>query len=191
MPPSPSPSVSASTFPIATTPVHKNYSFTPHYFVTNSTVSHAVTASVNYMLLNDFSLFSEQRDMNTTSAFLQYQVTFQTSGVSLLAGLNYTRMEMAQLTAGNQGVTIGGGKTFFKNKLQVRLTNSILQNKQGAATNQLYTHGLTGSYRAGRHHAFSLNANYTNNLGTAQTQELGGYPRYRELRGEVAYNLSF
>lgn len=169
----------------------QNFSFTPHYFVTGRAVSHAVTASANYMLLNDFSLFSEQRDMNMTSTFLQYQVTFQSSGVSLLAGLNYTRMETVMLTAGNQGVTIGGGKTFFKNKLQLRLTNSILQNKQGAASHRLYTHGFTGSYRAGRHHAFSLNANYTNNLGNAQTQELGGYPRYRELRGEVAYNLSF
>ena len=111
--------------------------------------------------------------------------------MSLSGGLNYTQLHTALLSSGNQGFTLGAGKSFLSNRMQVRLTNSFLQNKQGASTNMLYTHGFSGNYRAGKHHAFNLNMNYINNRGNAETLEQGGYPKYQELRGEVAYNLSF
>jgi hypothetical protein len=169
----------------------QNFSLTPHYFITTKLLNHVFTISLNYMKLNDFSLLSAQRNIDATNAFLNYQVTFNGVGVSLFGGLNYTELNTALLTSGNQGVTVGGGKSFLSNKIQIRLTNSFLENKQGAESNMLYTHGLSGNYRIAKRHSFSLNMNYINNKGAAKNPEQGGYPKYQELRGEVAYNLSF
>jgi hypothetical protein len=168
-----------------------NFSFTPHYFITSDVHNHVLTFSLNNMKMNDHSLLSEQRNITAMNAFFNYQITFNKSGLSFFAGLNKTTLKNALRTSGNEGITVGGGKSFASNTINIRLTNSILKNRQGQATNMLYTHGVTGSYRVGKHHSFNLNMNYINNLGSVETQENGGYPKYTEFRGEVAYNLSF
>jgi hypothetical protein len=169
----------------------QNFSFTPHYFIVNKAFSHVFTLSLNYMQLHDFSALNDQRNATAATGFFNYQITIVRTGVSVFTGLNYTSLETAQRNSGNRGVTIGGSKSFFNNRAQVRLTNSIIENEQGSASNVLYTHGLSGSYRAGKHHAFNLNLNYINNKGAAQVQEQGGYPAYQELRGEISYGLTF
>ena len=169
----------------------QNFSLTPHYFIMGSTHSHVFTISLNYMLLNDFSLLSQNRNINSTNAFFNYQYSITQSGLSLFGGLNYTRLNTAQVNSGNQGFTFGGGKGFLKNKLNLRLTSSILQNLQGNTTNLLYTGGLSGGYKLEKKHQFNFLLNYTNNRGSLQTAEQGGYGAFTELRGELGYGFSF
>ncbi len=169
----------------------QNFSFTPHYFITGTARSHVFTLSVNYMTLNDLSVLSQSRNVQSTNAFLTYQISFQGSGLSLSASLNYTRLQMALLASGNQGFTLGAGKSFLNNKLSLRLNSSVLQNLQGNARTMLYTNGLAGTYRTAKRHSFSLNVNYINNQGNAESQAAGGYPAFTEVRGDVGYGFTF
>jgi len=169
----------------------QNFALTPHYFIVNEKLNHVFTLSLNHMLLDDYSVFSEQRNVTATNAFFNYQVTILKSGINVFTGINYTRLTTAQGESGNQGLTLGGGKGFLQNRGQVRLTNSIINNKQSTGSSLLYTHGLSGNLRASKHHAFSVSMNYINNRGATQVQESGAYPAYQEWRGEVAYTLSF
>jgi hypothetical protein len=169
----------------------QNFSLTPHYFVISPTHNHVFTLSLNWMQLNDFSVFSQSRNIRSANAFFNYQIIFNTSGMSLFTGVNYTQLRTEPINSGNQGVSIGGGKSFLKNALTIRLTNSFLQNRQGTTTTMLYTHGLSGSYRLAKKHNFNCNLTYLNNQGSVETQALGGYPKFTELRGDLGYTFTF
>ena len=169
----------------------QNFSLTPHYFITGTARSHVFTLSVNYMTLTDVGLLSENRNAQSANAFFNYQLTFNASGLNVSAGVHYTRLQMAQLNSGNQGVTLAAGKNFLHKTLLLRLTSSVLQNIQGNAQTMLYTHGLSGTYRVGKHHSFNLNTHYINNQGSAEAQAAGGYPTFTETRGDIGYNFTF
>lgn len=169
----------------------QNFSVTPRYIVTNEKHSHVVVISWNYMLLNDFSVLSNQRNLNSTTAFANYQLSFLPSGWSLSAGITYGQLQASTTSSGNQGLTLGVGKNLLKNKMQVRLNNSFIQNVQRSVSNPMLTHNLSVSYKVTNHHSFGLNFYYLNNQGTSETAALGGYPRYTELRGDVNYNYTF
>jgi hypothetical protein len=169
----------------------QNFSVTPHYILNREAHMHVFTLSFNKMQVDDHSVLSAQRNIKANNSFFNYQITFTKTGLSLFAGLNKTDLTSALVRSGNQGLTLGGGKSLLANKLQLRITNSFLKSRQGDVANMLYTHGLSGNYRAGKRHTFSANLNYINNQGTKETHEKGGYPKYNELRGEVAYNLNF
>ncbi|MDJ1485620.1 hypothetical protein QNI16_34335 [Cytophagaceae bacterium YF14B1] len=169
----------------------QNFSFTPHYFILGTSRNHVFTLSVNYMTLNDLSLLSQQRNVHSTNAFFNYQITFQATGLNLSAGLSYARLQTAMLTSGNQGLTLGVGKSLLHSKLTLRLNSSILQNLQGTAQTMLYTNGLSGSYRATKRHSLNLTVNYIQNQESAESQQAGGYPTFTEVRGDVGYNFTF
>jgi hypothetical protein len=169
----------------------QNFSLTPHYFIMSKEHSHVFTLSLNYMILNDFSLLSASRNINSTNAFFNYQYTVNATGLSLFSGLNYARLNATQANSGNQGITFGGGKGFFRNALNVRLTGSVLQNLQGNTKNMLFTGGVSGGYKFEKKHQFNFLLNYVSNRGNAQTLEQGGYGQFTELRGEVGYGFSF
>lgn len=169
----------------------QNFSVTPRYIIPSERASHVFVVSLNYMKLNDFSNQSSQRNLNSTTAFANYQVSFTKSRISLSVGLTYGQLNSYLVASGNQGITLGIGKSFLKNKLQLRLNNSYIQTKQGSATNPLLSHNLSGAYKINHHHSFGLNFYYLNNQGTSETAALGGYPKYTEFRGDVNYNFTF
>lgn len=169
----------------------QNFSFTPHYFITGAAGNHVFTLSVNYMTLSDLSPLSQSRNVQSTNAFFTYQITFQATGLNLSAGFNYARLQTAVLASGNQGLTLGAGKTLLGNKLNLRLNSSVLQNVQGFAQTMLYTNGLSGSYRATKRHSLNLNVNHIHNQGSVESQAAGGYPTFTEIRGDVGYNFTF
>ena len=169
----------------------QNFSVTPRYIITREKLSHVFVVSFNYMKLNDFSRLSAQRNLNSTTAFANYQVSFIPSGISLSLGVSYGQLQSAYANSGNQGVTLGLGKSFLKNKLQLRLNNSYVQTIQRSVSNPLLTHNLSGSYKINTHHSFGINLYYLNNQGTKETAALGGYPKYTEFRGDLNYNFTF
>ena len=169
----------------------QNFSVTPRYIITRETKSHVFVISYNYMMLNDFSRFSQRRNLNSTTAFANYQVSFVPSTISLSLGLNYGQLNSSVAASGNQGVTIGIGKSFIKNKIQLRLNNSYIQTIHRSVTSPLLSHNLSGSYKTGKHHAFGINLYYLNNQGLIESSKAGGYPAYTEFRGDLNYNFTF
>ncbi len=169
----------------------QNFSVTPRYIIPREKVNHVIVVSFNYMLLNDFSKLSAQRNLNSTTAFANYQISLIPSGISISGGLTYGQINSTLSTSGNQGVTLGIGKSFLKNSLQLRLNNSFIQTMQRGSSNPMLSHNFSGSYKINKHHSVGMNLYYLNNQGTKETAMLGGYPKYTEFRGDLNYNYTF
>lgn len=169
----------------------QNFNLTPRYMITKEKANHVFVVSLNYMKLNDFSALSAQRNMNSANAFANYQVVFTQSQISLSGGIMYAELHTAAISNGNKGLTFGIGKTFIKNKLQLRLNNSYIQTKQKDISNPLLTLNLSGTYKVNSHHSCNLNLNYLNNQGTSETVAMGGSPKYTEFRADITYNFTF
>jgi len=169
----------------------QNIAITPRYIITGTGASHVIIFSYNYMKLNDFSKLSAQRNLNSTTAFANYQISFIPSGISLTVGLTYGTLTSSLVNSSNRGFSFGVGKSFLKNALQLRLNNSLVQTQQRSVSNPMLTHNLTASYKANKHNAFGLNIYFLNNQGSKESAAVGGYNKFTELRADVNYNFTF
>ena len=170
----------------------QNISVTPMYYFTTKNIQHTIVFTANYNKLNDYndSYAANQysRDINATTAFLNYNLNYLPHQIGVTVGLNYSNIMGTAIADDNKGATLGLNKSFFKNKLQLRTAATYLNGKRN---NQLTT-SVNGNamlnYKISRMQQLQLLAFYNS---TTFNDILLSNKNFHELRNEVVYTLSF
>lgn len=167
----------------------KSISLSPRFMIIKPAVSHVFLVSWNYTDLVDLNKIStSHNEMEAVNMFFNYQMMLNPQNISLYVNLNKARIMMAAGETGNQGVTLGGNKTFLDNKFSLGMSTSVLTAENGGSNSFLLNNGLQMSYRVNKHHTFSTQVNHIGNYPDRESKE---YPSFDEIRGEVAYMVNF
>lgn len=166
-------------------------SVTPRYMIPGAILSHSFLFSANLSQakeLNPGRADSLNGDINTGNYIFTYQVNLVPSQASLFLSLNHTKMKSPVLSDGNDGVTLGGSKSWWKNKLVFSLSGGYLLGKRNGEKGTILTGSLQGRYNFYGRHQLRITGFYTGNTPDHPTTV---YPKYSESRGEISYGLSF
>ncbi|WP_218127177.1 hypothetical protein [Catalinimonas alkaloidigena] len=169
----------------------RNLSITPRYIVTHETTSHALMLSYNRTSLLDQNPRSEaDNTLQSSNAFLNYQLTFVQRGLSLSANLNRTQLKRAAGVDGNRGVTLNASQRLADNRLSVGVNASFLRSLQQNQPGKILNQGVRLDWQAHPMHRFNALVNLIGNYPDAPTAESYNR-RYTEFRGELGYHFSF
>ncbi len=170
------------TFRIAQ--VSQNFSFTPHYIVAGTEHIHALVFSANYNLFASLDNSTAiQNNTKSYNIFLNYQITFVPTNLTLSTNLNYTDVKGETFEEGNSGITLGINKTLLKSKLILGWTGSFLEGLRGGTTGLILNEGANLNYRVSKHQSMAVNLNYIKN-NSANTNLAA---TYSEFRGKISY----
>ncbi|MCY1374090.1 hypothetical protein D9M69_614070 [compost metagenome] len=146
--------------------------------------------SFNQSNLKDLNEDTQQNnDIRSSVAFLNYNLTFNSLGLSLTSGLNYTLNKVSSGDMTNQGLSLGASKALLKNKLMLSTINSWIQSNMTEAKGTLLNLGGTVSYLPLKGHRLNLRVSSLNNTTTREGVEES--MRFSELTGELGYTFSF
>ncbi|WP_343306548.1 hypothetical protein AAHN97_05475 [Chitinophaga niabensis] len=165
--------------------------FMPHYMIPGINMSHNITFSANLSQakeLNPARADSINGDINTNNYALNYQLNFIREQLGVFMSLNHTKMKSQVLQDGNMGVTLGGSKSWLKNKLNIYVTGGYLLSKRNEEKGHIINGSMQGRYNIYGPHAFRVSAFYTVNTPDHPSVS---YPKFSELRAEAGYGFSF
>ncbi|SFP03035.1 hypothetical protein SAMN04515674_10156 [Pseudarcicella hirudinis] len=169
---------------------NQNISVSPRLIIPAEKHTQVFLLSYNYSNLSDVNAETQAaNNINTTVAMLNYNLTFNKSGLSLMAGGNYTTNVLTTGTITNKGATLGASKGFLKNQLQFSTSNSYIISTLPQGSSTILNLGVNTSYQPLRNHRLSLRVNYLNNKPSDDAK--GGQPKFSETTGELGYTLSF
>jgi hypothetical protein len=169
----------------------------PSYSIFNSTKSHTISASVNYMLLDDKNpVTAPFTSSNNLSASLNYTLGLSKKGMNFTISGLYNQYIQDTNHYSSYGVNLGSSAQFLKNKnLNVQATAGYMINKSTYANTQsnLTFSGSIG-YRKQKH-SLSLFANYVytpyNPINNVIAKALSQVVASKNFMGGLTYNYSF
>jgi len=169
---------------------NSNLSLSPRLILAGQKNTQVVLLSFNQSNLKDLNEDTQQNnDISSSVAFLSYNLTFNSLGLTLTSGLNYTLNKVSTGDVSNQGASIGASKAFLKNKLMVSTINSWIQSNMTEAKGNILNLGGNVSYLPLKGHRVNLRINSLNNTNTREGVE--DAIRFSELTGELGYTFSF
>jgi hypothetical protein len=162
---------------------------TPRYIIPKENITHTFVLSWNYTNLVDLNKSTAMHsELTSTMIFLNYQIMLVPQNLSLYINFNSMKLDMSTGVTGNKGVTLGGNKNLKNNKFNLGVSFSVMQSKSGGRKGTLINNGLQCTYRVNDHHSFSTNINY---IGSSAANINPEGSKFSELRGELAYTVSF
>jgi hypothetical protein len=168
---------------------NQNLSLTPRMIIPGTATTQVIILSYNASSLKDLNQdTSEENDIFSSVAFLNYNLTLNQTGLNLTAGINYVNNKIAIGNISNKGLTMGASKGFMKNKLMVSTNNSYMQSGMTDGKGNIINLGLNASYSPIKSHRIGLRNNY---LSNNTKRENTGSRKYSEFTGEVGYTYSF
>lgn len=166
---------------------------TPRYFLVKPEATHVIMVSANFSSLKDFNNFfgaqAASRDINTNQYFANYNITFPKKGMSLFANLNNTKLEGQNLESSFTGATLGGSKSFFKQKMQSGLSVTLTKSNTSAGSDSFITNANGNlAYNVSKQQRLTFNLFLTNNKSKAVNLF---QPNFTETRAELSYQFNF
>jgi len=169
---------------------NSNLSVSPRLILPGQKTTQVVLLSFNQSNLKDLNEDTRQNnDIQSSVAFLNYNLTLNRLGLSLSSGLNYTLNKIASGDVSSQGVSLGASKAFLKNKLMVSSINSWVQSKMEAARGDILNLGGNITYSPVKGHRLNLRISSLNNSTTRE--DVDESMKFSELTGELGYTFSF
>lgn len=166
-----------------------NLSVTPRLILPGQTKTQVFILSLNTNTMRDLSGDTlSHNDITSSIAFLNYNLTLNQIGLSIMAGLNYTLNQMDAGNSSNQGATLGASKAFLKNKLLISSNNSYVITQMSGRSGNIMNIGGNISYTPLQGHRFNLRIQALNNRRELNDDEK---LKYSELTGEIGYTYSF
>ncbi len=173
------------------------FSIMPSYTIPGSIYTHSISASVNYMLLNDNNPGTKAfTNSNNISGSLNYTMGFIKKASSVtLSGL-YSQYNQDTNYYRTYGATFGGAAQLLKNK-QLGLQGSagylFNHSSYGTAQSNL-TFSFNTSYHI-KHHALNAYANYIytpyNPINNIIYKNVSQAVATKNMAGGISYNYSF
>jgi hypothetical protein len=165
----------------------------PRYFIARPEVSHVISGSANYSMLNDYNnYFSSQaasRNITTNQYFINYNLSFIKKQLSLFLNLNNTSLKGQNMKNSYTGITVGGNSVLLKRKLQAGLSGTFTDAKSDLGGNSLIINA-TGNlgYLVTKNHRLGFNMFVTNNSTDAINLLQSNFT---ETRAELSYQFKF
>ena len=166
---------------------------TPRYFLVKPEATHVIMVSANFSSLKDFNNFfgaqAASRDINTNQYFANYNITFPKKGMSLFANLNNTKLEGQNLESSFTGATLGGNKSFLKQKMQSGLSVTLTKTNSSTGSDSFITNANGNlSYSLSKQQRLTFNLFLTNNKSKVVSLF---QPNFTETRAELSYQFNF
>lgn len=166
---------------------------TPRYFLVKPEATHVIMVSANFSSLKDFNNFfgaqAASRDINTNQYFANYNITFPKKGMSLFANLNNTKLDGQNLESSFTGATLGGNKSFFKQKMQSGLSVTLTKSNTSTGSDSFITNANGNvAYNVSKQQRLTFNLFLTNNKSKAVNLF---QPNFTETRAELSYQFNF
>ena len=167
--------------------------FMPRYFIVKPEATHVISASASFSSLKDFNNFfsaqAESRDINTNQYFINYNITLPKKQLSLFANLNSTKLTGQDLENSFIGATLGGNKSFFKQKMQTSLSCTLTKTNTNTGSDSFITNANGNlAYNVSKSQRISFNLFLTNNKSKAVNLL---QPNFTETRAELSYQFNF
>lgn len=164
-----------------------NISVSPRFVLANARNTQMILLSYNNSNLKDVNEETKiQNNINSTVALLNYNITLNQPGLTLMSGVNYTINKIAEGDIGNTGFSLGASKAFLKNKLQAGTSNSYVLSTLPQGKTHILSLGGTVTYQPLTRHRVNLRVN-----SLKYTYEEGAGNGFSEFTAELGYNLSF
>lgn len=164
-----------------------NISVSPRILLANARNTQMILLSYNNSNLKDVNEETKiQNNINSTVALLNYNITLNRPGLTLMSGVNYTVNKTAEGDMDNTGFSLGASKAFLKNKLQVGIQNSYVMSALPQGNSNILSLGGTATYQPLPKHRVNLRINSLKN-----TYAEGTGADFSELTAELSYTLSF
>ncbi|HNW50352.1 MAG TPA: hypothetical protein PKH79_04665 [Prolixibacteraceae bacterium] len=121
--------------------------------------------NMTWMDLSDHNPYTAaSSEVNSRMALLNYFFNHPKSGLSLMAGLNYTAMSSSQTSQTIYGINTDIGKSFLKGKLTGHLGIASNRSNLNSTMGWVNTGTLSVNYRPHPKHSFKLNFSQIQNL---------------------------
>ena len=169
----------------------RQFSFIPRYSFSNGNLLHNITLAANLSQAKELNPVREtaaNSDINTSNYMLSYQANFIREAASAFISLNRTEMKSDLLRDANQGITIGGAKSWTGNKLNLNASTGFLLSKRNDEKGKVLTGSLQARYQFYGPHSLKVTGYYT---GNRPDHPSDSYPKFTEWRTEVGYGFSF
>ena len=168
--------------------VNHNFSLTPRFTKSTTSLSHFVMLNVSRMMLDDKNKkTAAQTETKTTVLTLNYSIGLIKTRTNLSFGLNHTTLENNMYNVKTYGGTIGLAQALLKDKLSLNWSNSYMLNQMSGNDGKTFTSYLSANFRPHPKHAFNLGVNYISNTFSVTDNSSS----YNETRGEIRYAYSF
>lgn len=168
----------------------KNLSVSPRLIMANTKTTNVVLASYNLSNLVDVNNDTQTiNNINSSVALLNYNLTLNKIGLTLMTGVNYTLNKLSVGDISNIGFTAGASKGFIKNQLLISTANSYIISTLPQGSSTILNLGVNASYQPTTKHRFSLRINSLNNSPTDDA--VGGQEKFSEQTGEIGYTFTF
>ncbi|TCD11082.1 hypothetical protein EZ449_06195 [Pedobacter frigidisoli] len=165
----------------------------PRYFLVRPEATHVISASASFNSLKDFNNFfsaqSTSRNISTNQYFINYNITFPKKKLSLFANLNNTKLSGQNLKNTFTGATVGGNKTFLKDKMQTGLSCTLTKTNSSTGSDSFITNANGNlAYKVTTRQRVAFNVFLTNNKSKAANPF---QPNFTETRAELIYQFNF
>ncbi|RZK92742.1 MAG: hypothetical protein EOO98_01995 [Pedobacter sp.] len=165
----------------------------PRYFIVKPDAMHVISASANFSNLRDFNnYFSAQaasRNISTNQYFVNYNITLPKKQLSLFVNINNTKLTGQNLENTFIGATLGGNKSFLKQKLQTSLSCTVTKTSGNTSSDSFITNANGNlAYSVTKSQRVSFNLFLTNNKSKAVSLF---QPNFTETRAELSYLFNF
>ena len=168
----------------------KNLSITPRLILSNQKTTNVIIVSYNLSNLADINAETQTtNNINSSVALINYNLTLNQLGLSIMSGLNYTTNKLSIGTINNMGISVGASKGFLKNKLQVSTNNSYTISTLVEGSSNILNLGANVTYQPVQKHRISLRINSLNN--TPSEDAIGNQAKFSELTAELGYTFNF
>jgi hypothetical protein len=170
---------------------------TPSYTISDTVKSHTVSASVNYMLLDDKNpVTTKFTNSNNLSASLSYTMGFIKKGTNVTVSGLFSQYKQDTNTYKTYGINLGSSAQLLKEKnLSLQGTAGYLINRSSLGNAQS---NLTFSANIGcrqKHHSLAAYANYVytpfNPINDIINKKITQAVASKNLGGGISYNYSF
>ena len=156
--------------------------------LTGEKLGHNLMVNFNYQKLNDRNENTSQySEFATTILSANYFITYIPFSINGSAAFLYTHFAQDTVVTVAYGPSASLGKSFLKNKLNVAVNLSFMNNMvQGENTGTTGIYSLQLGYRPFKNHRFALKYNYNNN-----NRQVAGNSSYYESRLDFDYTYTF
>jgi hypothetical protein len=144
---------------------NRNITLTPTLTFTNSKNQQMVQLNFVLMDLTDHNQFTaSSSEVNSRMALLNYFFNHIKSGLSVMAGLNYTTMASAYSEQTIYGINTDVGKSFIKGKLNAHIGISTNRSNVNGTSGWVNTGTASITYKPHPKHLFKLNFSQMQNI---------------------------
>jgi hypothetical protein len=169
-----------------------NLMIAPRYTITTADIVHVFTLTGTYNRLKDFNQIitssnSTNRSVETRQYSLSYVISFPKKGLGSYITPSRTEFISPELNYKYQGIMVGAYGAFFKQKLNINISNSLMQSVLETGNTIIDNITSNISYNVGKHQALKVVTYITINNPPSGSFDA----RFREYRNEVSYIYNF